>query len=152
MSKIVPDLVRDQTITSVTEDMTVRQAAKVMADRNIAAVVVMAEDGKSLAGIMTERDITVRVVARGLNADAATVGEVMTRDPDTLRPEDKPMQALEMMRDRGYRHLPVCNDDKAVVAMLSVRDLYAFVQAELENDLKERDHYIFGEAYGQVNP
>lgn len=151
MSKIVPDLVHDQTITSVTADMTVRQAAKVMADRNIAAVVVTQPDGQTLAGIMTERDITVRVVARGLDAGTATVGDAMTRDPDTLRPEDKPVQALQMMRDHGYRHLPVCDADKRVVAMLSVRDLYAFVQAELETGLKERDQYIFGEAYGQVN-
>lgn len=150
MSKIIPDIVRDQTISAVKADMTVREAAKMMADRKIAAVVVTADDGVTLAGIMTERDVTVRVVAKGADLATVTVGDVMTRDPDTLLPDDKPLQALTMMRERGYRHLPVCGEDKKVVAMVSVRDLYAFVQTELESDLKERDHYIFGEAYGQV--
>jgi len=151
MSKIIPDIVRDQTITFVTPDMTVREAVQMMAEKHIAAVVVTQGDGDTLAGIMTERDITVRVVAKGLDAAATKVGDVMTKDPDTLAPDDQPLQALTMMRDRGYRHLPVCADGKKVVAMVSVRDLYAFVQAELESDIKERDHYIFGEAYGQVN-
>jgi CBS domain-containing protein len=151
MPKIVPDIVSDQTITSVTPEVTVRQAARLMAERNIAAVLVTQPDGRTLAGIMTERDIAARVVARSLDAGTVTVGEVMTKSPDTLLPTDRPMQALTMMREHGYRHIPVCQEDGTVVAMVSVRDLYAFVQGELEHDLKERDHYIFGEAYGQVN-
>lgn len=147
MSKIVPDVVRDQTITTVEPNTTVTDAAKRMADRNIAAVVIV-NDGK-LAGIMTERDVTVRVVARGRDAATTRVADVMTADPDTLTPNQHPAEALRMMVERGYRHLPVV-DGERVVGMVSVRDLYAFVQAELENDLRERDHYIFGEAYGRT--
>ncbi len=151
MPKIIPDIVHDQTITAVPMDMTVRAAAQLMAERNIAAVMITRDDGQTLAGIMTERDITTRVVARGLDAAATKVGDVMTRDPDILAPDDEPAHALSMMRTHNYRHLPVCEADRKVVAMVSVRDLYAFVQTELESDIKSRDHYIFGEAYGQVN-
>lgn len=146
MARIVPDLVSNQTITSVTPSTTVKAAAELMAARSIAAVTVL--DGEALAGIMTERDITVRVVARGLDPQTTAVGEVMTRDPDTLKADDKPALALRMMRDRNYRHLPVVDDDGTVSAMVSVRDLYAFVLEDLEGDLRQRDQYIFGEAYG----
>lgn len=149
MAKIVPDLVNNQTITSVSPASTVKAAAEIMAERSIAAVMVL--DEGILVGIMTERDITVRVVARGLDAATTQVGEVMTRNPDTLRAEDKPGHALRLMRDRNYRHLPVVDDDGKVFAMVSVRDLYAFVLEELEGDLKQRDQYIFGEAYGATS-
>ena len=146
MARIVPHIVHDQLITGVTLGTSVRQAAEIMAARHIAAVVVL--EGRTLAGIMTERDITVRVVARGLDPRLATVGEVMTPDPDTLSPDDSPETALRMMQEHNYRHLPVKSVDGAVVGMVSVRDLYAFVQSELENGIKARDTYISGESYG----
>lgn len=146
MPKIVPEIVHDQSICDAGPDTTVKQAAETMAARKIAAVVVC-QDGK-LAGIMTERDVTTRVVARGLDPATTKVTEVMTANPDTLRPDDDPAHALRMMREHGYRHLPVVGDDGHVIGMVSVRDLYAWVQEQLERDIQDRDHYIFGEAYG----
>jgi CBS domain-containing protein len=150
MPKIVPDIVREQTIVCVMESMSVREAAQLMSERSIAAVVICHPGGK-LAGIMTERDVTSRVVAKGLDPEATTVGAVMTPDPDTLEADDRPAQALSMMRQHNYRHLPVVDENHHVIGMVSVRDLYAFVQSELESDLNERDKYIMGETYGAVN-
>jgi CBS domain-containing protein len=149
MPRIVPDIVRDQDITAVSGDDNVRDTTARMAERNVAAVVII-EKGK-LAGIMTERDITVRVVANALDPTTTKVREVMTRNPDTLRRDDEPMQALRMMRERNYRHLPVVDEAGAVVAMVSVRDLYAFVLEQLEEGIRDRDHYIYGEAYGATS-
>lgn len=146
MPRIVPDIVCDQVITAVSAHTTVQEAARKMAERVIAAVVIT--EGDTLRGIMTERDVTTRVVAKGLDPATVTVGEVMTPDPDTLVASQHPAEALRMMRDRNYRHLPVVDDAGTVCAMVSVRDLYAFVQAEMESDIVLRDRYISGEAYG----
>lgn len=146
MARIVPDIIPStQDLTLVTPDMTVRDAACLMRENNIAAVMIV--DGERLSGIMTERDIAARVVAQARNPDITLVSEVMTPDPDTLSPGDMAASALRMMREHNYRHLPVVENGRPV-GMVSIRDLYAVVQKELETDLANRDAYIFGEHYG----
>jgi CBS domain-containing protein len=143
--KIVPDVVRDQKLAQVSETMTVREAASLMAGRHIGAVMVM--DGPRLTGIFTERDLMGRVVAPGLDPNTTRLSQVMTRDPDTIGADDTALDALQMMRKSGYRHLPVAKDGK-IVGMISVRDLYGSVLDELEEDLKDRDAFIQGTTYG----
>lgn len=144
MAQIVPDLVSDQIIAAVPPTTTVAEVARTMATRRIAAVLV--EDGGRLAGIVTERDMTARVVAEGRDPQTTTVAAIMTRDPDCLRPDQHPLEALAMMAERGYRHLPVVAEGGSIIAVVSVRDLYTFIRAELERDLEDRDRYIFGAA------
>ena len=146
MARIVPDIVHNQLICVVPPSMTVRDACHTMAERHIGAVLVM--EGRTLVGIMTERDIAFRVVARGVNPDTTQVSEVMTANPDTLKPDDHPEYALDLMCQRNYRHLPVKAEDGSVVGMVSVRDLYDFVRLTLSTEVKARDSYIFGESYG----
>jgi CBS domain-containing protein len=143
--KIVPDVIGDQDLQKVGPRDSVRQAARLMREKKIAAVLVM--ELERLVGIVTERDMTVRVVAAGLDPDATTVREIMTADPDTLAPGDTASDAIRMMISRNYRHLPVVEDGR-VVGMVSVRDLYAVYNGELEQDLKDRNAYIYGESYG----
>ena len=130
----------------MSEQDTVLSAAKNLARLNIAAIVVVDSDGK-LIGIVTERDLTRRVMAAGLDAKATTLGEVMTKNPDTLAPDDSALDALELMRVREYRHLPVVDDGK-VVGMVSIRDLYAAVKGALEKDIQETEAFVFGDRYG----
>jgi CBS domain-containing protein len=147
-AKIVPDVVERREVLTVTPDVTVRAAARLMAERRVAAVLV--EDGGALTGIFTERDITVRVVAAGLDPAATTVGQVMSTGLTTLAVDDSPAEALALMRRHGLRHLPVIEAGRAV-AMVSVRDLYAAVQERLESDISERDAYIFGLGRARVD-
>ena len=146
--KIVPDVISGQTLQKVSPREIVRDAAKLMRDKKIAAVLVMESD--RLVGIVTERDMTARVIAAGLNADTTTVGDIMTANPDTLAPNDTASDAISMMRKRNYRHLPVVEGTR-VVGMVSVRDLYAVYNGELEQDLKDRNAFIYGESYGGMN-
>ena len=104
-------------------------------------------EGERLVGIITERDMTSRVVAAGLNPETTSCVEIMTGNPDTLSPDDTASDALAMMRERNYRHLPVVKGER-VVGMVSVRDLYAVHKTELEEDLKDRNAFIYGESYG----
>lgn len=144
MATIVPDLVHDQTLAAVSPSTPALDVARTMAERRIAAVLV--EDGGRLVGIVTERDMTARVVAEGRDPKITPIGDIMTRNPDCLRPDQHPLEALKMMAERGYRHLPVMDEAGKVTAIVSVRDLYTFVRSELERDLEDRDRYIFGAA------
>ncbi len=141
---IVPDIVHGQTLTVMEEGASVRDAARLMAQRRIGAVMILR--GERLEGILTERDLLTRVVAVGRDPDTTLIGEVMTRNPDTVTPESRAIDALLRMRERGYRHLPVVAKDR-VVGMVSIRDLYDAVTQGLEEDLQEREAFIFGSGY-----
>ncbi len=143
--RIVPDIIDNQELRTLSPDATVREAVKMMAGRKIGAVLIT-RDGK-LAGIFTERDVLTRIVDAGLDPDKTKLEEVMTPDPDTLAPNDQAMDALAQMSSRGYRHLPVV-DNKQLVGIVSIRDIYGAVQKELESDLKTRDQLIFDTGYG----
>ena len=144
--KIVPNVVaRKQVATVVVED-TAFQAAKLMADKHITALVVV--DGESkIIGIVTERDMTQRIIAAGLDGKTTPVKHIMTENPDTLSPEDSAGDALELMQTRNYRHLPVTEDGKCI-AVVSIRDLYASVKEALEEDIRETEAFVFGDRYG----
>jgi CBS domain-containing protein len=142
---IVPDIVSNQRLVFAEESTSVRDAVRMMADNNVSAVMITG--GGRLQGIFTERDLAAKVVAPGLDPDRVTVGAVMTRDPDTVRPQDTPRSAIEKMRSRGYRHLPVV-EGAAVVGMVSVRDLYSAALGEADEDLRELDSFIHGPGYG----
>ncbi|MBI1779330.1 MAG: CBS domain-containing protein [Proteobacteria bacterium] len=141
---IVPDIVHGQTLTLMEEGASVREAARIMAERRIGAVMIVR--GERLEGILTERDVLVRVVAPSRDPDTTQIGEVMTRNPDTVAPDSRAIDALLRMREKGYRHLPVVDKDR-VVGMVSIRDLYDAVKQELEEDLQEREAFIFGSGY-----
>ncbi len=139
---IVPDIISEkQVLTTFGADVTVRQAAKVMAERHIGAVLIMG-NGK-LEGIFTERDVLNRVVAPGKDPETLKIGEVMTRNPDTVSPDASALDTLILMQSKGYRHLPVL-DGGELVGIVSVRDLFSAVKRELEEDIQEREAFIFG--------
>jgi CBS domain-containing protein len=112
-------------LLSVEPGETITKVAERMVERNVGAVLVL--DGGRLAGIMTERDL-VRAIARGLHVDAV-VAEYMTKDPETIEPDDTTQHAAVLMIHGGFRHLPVVERDD-VVGILSIRDL---MQVALED-------------------
>lgn len=144
--KIVPGIVERIDVASVVVSDTVFDAAKIMADKHIAALVVEDAQG-SLIGIVTERDMTQRVLAQGLDAKTTPVADIMTERPDTLSPDDSAGDALELMQTRNYRHLPVTENGKCI-AIVSIRDLYAAVKEALEQDIRETEAFVFGDRYG----
>jgi CBS domain-containing protein len=85
-----------------------------MRDRRLGAVLVT-EGDRRLVGIFTGRDAVHRVLAEGKSADRTTLAEVMTCDPDTMPPGKMMIEALRLMEDGRYRHLPIVDDGKVVV-------------------------------------
>ncbi len=144
--RIVPDIVGEQDLCVLPTDATVREAAQLMAKRRIGAVMVTKDD--RLIGIFTERDLTVRIIAEGRDPQATKIEQVMTKNPSTVSPDDKPEEALRQMRERGFRHLPVVDVGNRVVGIVSVRDLYDVVAGDLEAAVRDRDAFIFGNGFG----
>lgn len=147
--KIVPDVVAPGEVLALPPQACVRQAARLMAENNVASLLVT-EHGH-LLGIVTERDVTARVVAASLDPDTTMLAEIMTANPLSLAPDDSIAEALELMRRHGFRHLPVLDTGGHPIAMVSVRDLYTVVQNQLEHDIMNRDAWILGvaDAWGE---
>jgi len=108
-------------LVSVVPGATVAEAAQVMSIHHVGAALVV-EDG-SLVGIFTERDI-VRALATEHDAASNRVEVWMTKDPITLEPASSAEDALDLMRDHGFRHVPIV-DAARLVGIVSIRDLAA---------------------------
>ena len=143
--KIIPDVTQKSVVVSLAPNDTATMAAKIMKEKNIAAILVTGKSGK-LDGIVTERDLTRRVMAQGLNPDETTLKKIMTKDPDTLAPSDSAGEALELMRTRSFRHLPIV-ENGLPVAMVSIRDLYSVMKSDLEHEIRETEAFVFGDRY-----
>ena len=124
-------IIEDQEPLTAPAKMTVGEAARLMKQSKFGAVMVV-ENGK-LVGIFTERDALFRVVAEGLNAQVIRLGDVMTRDPQTIRPDKPFVDALHLMHVSGFRHVPVVEDGRPI-GMVSARDALG---EELENFIYE---------------
>ncbi len=146
---IMPDIVKRQKICSLPGTATAFDAARAMQKANVAAVIVVDGEGK-LQGIVTERDLTRRVMAKDLDAKKAALSGVMTKNPDTLAPSDTARDALELMRTRSYRHLPV-KENGRVTAVVSVRDLYDAIKKDLEEDIQETKDFVFNDRYSATH-
>jgi CBS domain-containing protein len=144
---IIPDVIaKPQELVLLSGETIVRDAVQVMASRKIGAVMI--GEGQTLLGIFTERDLMTKVVAPGRDPNTVKLSEVMTGKPDTITPNATAGEALGRMSRGGYRHLPVAENGR-LVGMVSVRDLYAAMLAELEDELHDREAFIQGSAgYG----
>lgn len=116
------EMVRDQQPLTMGPDATVADACAAMHRRRVGAVLVV-EDGDRLAGIFTGRD-AVRCLAEGLDAKHTALRQVMTQPCTTLAPHHHAMDALRILGDCGFRHLPVCADGR-VVGIVSRYDFRA---------------------------
>jgi CBS domain-containing protein len=106
-------------VLAVAPEDTIGEAAQKMVDRGVSSVAV--SDFGRLIGILTERDLT-RAVAGRTHSSEARVREWMTPDPVTLPPSASPKEAAEIMLDKGFRHVPVVEDDRAI-GIVSIRDV-----------------------------
>jgi CBS domain-containing protein len=108
--------------TSVETSTAVVEAARIMKQENVGPVPVV-EDGGKLTGILTDRDIALRVVAEGKDPQSTTVGEVMSRDLVTVDPDQPLDEALRLMASHQVRRLPVCEEDGRLVGIVAQADV-----------------------------
>ena len=100
---------------------TVREAAGVMTRANCGSVLIM-ELPAVMLGIVTERDLMTRVLAKGLDPETTPVRAVMTPNPICVPPEMRVSDAVLIMIERGFRHLPIVGPGAKVLGVFSVRD------------------------------
>lgn len=107
--------------------ITIRQAAEMMRKHHVGALVVtQPPNGERIPiGFVTDRDIVVAVVAVGINTDALTVGDIMSEELATCSESESIFDAIQTMRDRCVRRLPVINEKGGLAGMLSADDIYS---------------------------
>jgi len=112
---------------------TIRQVSSLMDQNGVGAVLVVEGEGgdATLRGLFSERDLLHRVVAAGLDPDSTSVDSVMTKEPITVEPGTHIRKCAELIREQGFRHLPVVQGGTPV-GILSARDFQQYVVVELE--------------------
>ncbi len=138
LDRPIKDLMQRRKLLLAPPATVVTKAAKLMAARNVGAIIVV--DAERLVGIFTERDAVMRVLAHGLDADTTPIGDVMTREPQCIDP-DKPFgYALMLMHDKGFRHLPVVEHGKPI-GIISARSAMDPELEEFVSEAQRRVHY-----------
>jgi len=107
------DIIRDRKPVVMSPRSSVKHACQRMRERRVGAVLVTDGDDR-LVGIFTGRDAVCRVLAEGKDPAETTLAEVMTSDPSTMPPTSSAIDALRLMRDGGFRHVPVVAHRKVV--------------------------------------
>ena len=108
-------------VLSLGPHASVWEAACAMTRANCGSLLVM-EPPDRLAGILTERDLMTRVLARALDPKQTTLAQVMTPQPRCVPPEMRVADAVLIMLERGFRHLPIVAPDRKILGVFSMRD------------------------------
>jgi CBS domain-containing protein len=109
------------------------EAAKQMREHHVGDVVVLPEPGdRRPVGVLTDRDITVELVAKDLPLSGVSVGDVMSRDIVTVRVQDDLADALEIMTTNTVRRIPVIDEDDKIYGILSIDDVIGVIAEELK--------------------
>ena len=128
-------------IWSVHPDTSVYDAIKLMAEKNVGALLVMEND--QLSGIVSERDYSRKVVLRGKTSRNTIVREIMTTELTTAHPRETVEECLRFMTDKRIRHLPVVSDGE-LRGVISIGDLVKEVISSQSATLEQLRDYISG--------
>jgi CBS domain-containing protein len=140
MTTTVRDILRHKPdVYVVGADDTVFTALRLMAEKNIGAVLVM--DGNDLAGIFSERDYARRGVLRGHPSRETAVRTIMTTDVVSISPSVTVDDCMALMTERRIRHLPVVDNDR-VVGIVSIGDVVRAVVDEQRFTIRSLEHYV----------
>ena len=128
-------------IWSVAPDAAVFDAIKLMADKNVGALIVL--DGDKLKGIISERDYARKVILKGKSSKETLVKGIMSTDVITILPESSINECMALMTLKRIRHLPVIEHDK-LLGIISIGDVIKAIIAEQEFTIKQLENYITG--------
>ena len=112
------------------------EAARVMKSEDVGPVPIV--DGDRLVGIVTDRDIVVRVVADGKDPQSVTVGDIASKDLVTVDPDQTVGEAARLMAQHQVRRLPVCEEDGRLVGILAQADIALEGQDQKTGEIVEQ--------------
>jgi CBS domain-containing protein len=130
---LIEDLMKTKLVIAGPKE-TVWQVSSQMDQNGVGAVLVVegSGDAAKLRGLFSERDLLHRVVVAGLDPETTPIDSVMTKEPISVGPETHVRECAELIRERGFRHLPVVRDGKPI-GVLSVRDFQQYIVSGLES-------------------
>ena len=138
----------NQRLVIISDHSSAYDAAVSMLKNKCGALLVCdSKNDNELVGIITERDITFKVIPKNLDPKITQVSKIMTKNVETISPKKTTIDAIHVMRSKGFRHLPVI-EKKKIVGILSMRDLYDYANSELQDSLKKHKEFMFGTGYG----
>ena len=142
--KTVADLLRMKPTrcVTVTPEQSVLDAVKTLAEHDVGAVIVM--NGNKLAGIMSERDYTRKVILQGRASNSTRVADIMTPNVVCVSPRTPTRECMALMTEKSIRHLPVV-DENRVIGMVSIRDIVSDIIADQDFTIEQLEHYISGQ-------
>ena len=127
-------------VHAINPDARVFDALKLMAEKDVGALVVLDDKGK-LAGIISERDYARKVILLGKSSHDISVREIMSAKVVTVEPTQSVEDCMAVMTNRRIRHLPVTDGDR-LIGLLSIGDLVKEVIADQEQTIKQLESYI----------
>jgi CBS domain-containing protein len=132
LTRPIAALIHNQILLALPPTATVRAACQRMRERRVGSVLVTSER-EHLLGIFTERDAVCRILAEARDADRTTLAKVMTTEVVTAPPQATALEALRLMQDGGFRHVPVV-EGKRVVGVVSYSDFRGTEHARLDDE------------------
>ena len=126
---------------SIAPEATVFEAIKLMAEKNIGALLVLSE-GK-LAGVVTERDYTRKVALHGKTSRETRVWEIIPQEIVAVTPDDSVEDCMRLMTDKRVRHLPVVEGTN-VIGIVSIGDLVNWIISTQNAHIEQMEQYIAG--------
>ena len=132
-------LLKGDDIWSITPDATVMEALKLMADKDIGALLVMEND--KLVGIISERDYARKVILFGKTSRETLVNEIMTSTVYTIHPDQTIEEVMDMMTTKRIRHVPVVVDEH-VLGVISIGDVVKDIIYKQRQTISEMEKYV----------
>ena len=133
--------VKGDEVFTISPNITVFEALKILADKNIGALVVTEQD--KVVGIFSERDYARKIILKGKSSIDTTVSELMTTDVLYVTSSDSIDECMNLMSEKHIRHLPVIEDEK-LVAVISIGDVVKHIIKHQKFQIRELEKYIKG--------
>ena len=135
--------VKGNAVATIASTATLSDAVGSLRDHGVGALVVC-DDGKTIAGILSERDVVRSIAAHGDGTLHLTVGSAMSSNVITCQPADTIDVLMKAMTDRRIRHLPVLEADGSMAGVISIGDVVKYRLGELESENNQLHDYIEG--------
>lgn len=129
-------------VSSVNPSIMVREALRIMAEKNIGAIVVM--ENEKLVGIFSERDYARKIILKDKSSKTTPISEIMTEELITVKPETNIDDCMVIMTEKHIRHLPVMEGEK-LVGVISIGDLVKNIIEEQKFRIQNLESYISGQ-------
>jgi signal-transduction protein with cAMP-binding, CBS, and nucleotidyltransferase domain len=130
---------------TIDSEATAVEAGSLMKEQHVGCLVVVERDGQKPVGIVTDRDLMLCVVADGKEPDSVTVEDVMCKDPITVREDQGPYEAIQLMQEQGINRLPIINKSGDLTGVVCMEDVLVLLAEETLTLSKIMDQKIVNE-------